>query len=183
VKSTIGAVALRKFVRFLSTASVFDLPTMYRVRSALYGWMFGIREMNVGSRVVLSAAHPSSTSSLYAAAGLRIGADSYLDYSGGIDIGARVQISEGVRIFTHSHDIDGDVSIRRSGISFDALQIADDAWIGAGATITGTTKRIGIGAMVGAGAVVTSPVPDYAVVAGVPARPIRIRAIDGGVAS
>lgn len=52
--------------------------------------------------------------------------------------------------------------------------VGADAWIGAGATVRAGV-RIGHGAVVGAGAVVTRDVADYEVVAGVPARRIRMR--------
>lgn len=52
--------------------------------------------------------------------------------------------------------------------------IGDDAWIGARATII-AGNRIGNGAIVAAGSVVTKDVPDYAIVAGVPARIVRTR--------
>ena len=55
--------------------------------------------------------------------------------------------------------------------------IGADAWIGAGATVRGGV-RIGHGAVVGAGAVVTRDVSDYEMVAGVPARRIRMRFAD-----
>ncbi|MFP4058072.1 MAG: acyltransferase [Candidatus Brocadiia bacterium] len=49
------------------------------------------------------------------------------------------------------------------------ITVGDDAWLGAGAILLpGVT--VGRCALVGAGAVVTRDVPDYAVVAGVPAR-------------
>ncbi len=52
--------------------------------------------------------------------------------------------------------------------------IGNDVWIGANVLIkSGVT--IGNGAVIGAGAVVTHNVPDYAIVAGIPARIIRYR--------
>lgn len=51
------------------------------------------------------------------------------------------------------------------------IRIKDGAWIGAGAILLpGVT--IGQRAIIGAGSVVTKDVPDYAIVAGNPARPI-----------
>lgn len=52
--------------------------------------------------------------------------------------------------------------------------VGNDVWIGAHVIIK-SGVRIGNGAIIGAGAVVTHDVPDYAVVAGVPARVIKYR--------
>lgn len=53
-------------------------------------------------------------------------------------------------------------------------RIGHDTWIGHGAMVKPEVV-LGDGAVVAAGAVVTRDVPDYAVVAGVPARVIRLR--------
>jgi len=52
--------------------------------------------------------------------------------------------------------------------------IADNVWIGVDAVIL-RGVRIGHGAIVGANAVVTKDVPDFSIVAGVPARVIKYR--------
>lgn len=52
--------------------------------------------------------------------------------------------------------------------------IGDDVWIGYGAQVMGGVT-IGSGSIVGAGAIVTKDVPEYTVVAGVPAAIISVR--------
>ena len=52
--------------------------------------------------------------------------------------------------------------------------IGNDVWIGANAVILRNVK-VGDGAVIGAGAVVTKDVPPYAIVAGVPAKVIKMR--------
>ncbi len=52
--------------------------------------------------------------------------------------------------------------------------LGHDCWIGHGAIVR-PEVTVGIGAIVAAGAVVTKDVPPFAIVAGVPARPLRAR--------
>ncbi|MFS0696201.1 CatB-related O-acetyltransferase [Streptomyces nitrosporeus] len=59
--------------------------------------------------------------------------------------------------------------------------VGHDVWLGNGATVM-PGVRIGNGAIVAAGAVVTRDVPDYCVVGGNPAAPIRMRYSDADVA-
>ena len=112
---------------------------------------------------------------------LRVGDDTwigqgvFLHSAGGIVIGARVGVGPFVKVLTSVHDEGGrDVPILDAPLRFAPVLIEDDSDIGVGAIILpGIT--IGRGAQVGAGAVVTRDVPAYAVVAGNPAKLLRMR--------
>ncbi|WP_205850139.1 DapH/DapD/GlmU-related protein [Nakamurella flava] len=56
----------------------------------------------------------------------------------------------------------------------DLITIGDDVWIGAGAVVL-SGIRVGHAAVIAAGAVVINDVPDFAVVAGCPARVVGAR--------
>lgn len=104
-----------------------------------------------------------------------IGQQCFLHSAGGITVGARVGIGPGVKVLTSVHAEAGrDVPILFSPIEFSPVFIEDDVDIGVNAVIL-PGVRVGRGAQVGAGAVVTEDVPPYAVVAGVPARVLRLR--------
>ncbi|MCK0152052.1 CatB-related O-acetyltransferase [Marivita sp. S6314] len=61
------------------------------------------------------------------------------------------------------------------------MRVGNDCWIGRDAMLT-PTAQLGDGVIVGAGAVVSGRVPDYAIVAGNPARVVRMRFSDDEIA-
>jgi acetyltransferase-like isoleucine patch superfamily enzyme len=94
---------------------------------------------------------------------------------GGLRIGSKVRIATHTIMVPAKHIFDRvDIPIMFQGETREGIAIKDDVWIGSGAIILdGVT--VGTGAVVGAGAVVTRDIPDYHVVAGVPAKTIRVR--------
>ena len=100
---------------------------------------------------------------------------SYISGEGGLLIGSDVLIGPHVRLLSAGHVIDGgDEIISKNPISYGAIRIDSGAWIAAGATVL-PGVHVGRGSVVGAGAVVTADVPEFAVVAGNPAKIIRYR--------
>lgn len=124
--------------------------------------------------------------------GVNVGASSYGDcfdpaiIPPGITIGRYVSIARGVRMFTQNHPLnrlsthpfcyEGTPGVSATAdLAPGKLDIGHDVWIGCNAIITPGCHRIGTGAVIGAGAVVTRDVPEYAIVAGTPARVLRYR--------
>lgn len=104
-----------------------------------------------------------------------IGQGCFFHSAGGLTIGSNVGIAPHVRILTSHHlEAGRAVPIPRSPLRFAPVVIEDDCDIGIGAIIL-PGVRIGRGVQVGAGAVVTRDVEPYSVVAGVPAKVLRMR--------
>jgi len=94
-----------------------------------------------------------------------------LNDKGRVRIGDRVAIAERVTLVISSN---ANFSKIRPFVKdiHGYIEIDDDAWLGTGCIIL-PDVRIGKGAVVGAGSVVTKNVPDFTVVAGIPAKPIQ----------
>ena len=158
--------------------SMFGLPLLRQLRSAIYRWHFKADGLNVSDRVMIVAAHSNTYAGIKFGRGVELGADTYLDYSGNLLVGDNVAISEGAQIFTHNHEIrEGQSNWHKNPIEFSSLEIGADAWIGASAIVLPQVGRIGRGAVLGAGAVLTQDVADYEVYAGNPARRLFARNI------
>ena len=101
-------------------------------------------------------------------------------------IGRYCSFADGVCIFNANHPIELKSThpffyepsfgyVESEQISRRSIVIGNDVWIGQNAVILASVKKIGHGAVIGAGAVVTKDVPEFAILAGNPARILRYR--------
>jgi asparagine synthase (glutamine-hydrolysing) len=99
---------------------------------------------------------------------------SIVNGTGGVDIGDDTLVGPGVRIISYQHRHARETTIRTQAVDARPIRIGRDCWLGANSVIlAGVT--IGDGAVVAAGAVVRADVPDFAIVAGVPASVKKYR--------
>lgn len=93
----------------------------------------------------------------------------YIDSKGGVTMESNCFLTEYTKIFTHSHS-ESDHMVR----TYKPVVIGEYAKIYTASTILpGVT--VGKGAIVATGAIVTKDVPDWTLVAGIPAKPMRMR--------
>ncbi|MBM7071757.1 acyltransferase [Shewanella sp. 202IG2-18] len=92
----------------------------------------------------------------------------------GIVIGDRTRIANNVTIYAFNHGMAPDAPIYQQAVTSLGVKIGQDVWVGAQAGIVdGVT--IGDQAVIGMGSIVTKDIPDFAIVAGNPARVIGDR--------
>lgn len=106
-----------------------------------------------------------------------IGSNSVIISLAGIELGEAVLLAGGCYLSAGAyptHDRTRPI-MDQDAVSKGPIRIGDGAWLGTCAVVLdGVT--VGKGAVVGAGAIVTKDVPDWAIVAGVPARQVGSRA-------
>ncbi len=96
-----------------------------------------------------------------------------------VTIGDRVLMGADVIIYTSNHVwSERDATYIGQGLETSPVSIGSDTWIGARSIILPGVS-IGQGATLAAGCVVSRDVPDYAVVGGVPARVLKVKAASG----
>lgn len=158
----------------------------YRKKNVKFRW-----NTLIGLKTIFEGCNRIGLKSVFSG---RIGYASYIGPNCNInaDIGKFCCIANDVLTVYGSHPSQDWVSIhpaffsirKQSGFSYvnenlynemqDRVQIGNDVWIGARATLLGGIT-IGDGAIIAAGAVVTKDVEPYTIVGGVPAKPIRKR--------
>jgi len=106
---------------------------------------------------------------------VHIGEKSFIDATGGVEIGRDSFTGPHVTIISGNHNFqDTNVPIRLQGGTAEKITIGPDVWLGANVTVLGGVT-IGKGAVIGAGSVVTKNIPPYGIALGCPAKVIRQR--------
>jgi acetyltransferase-like isoleucine patch superfamily enzyme len=134
--------------------------------------------INIGDNVSIEKGVVISTSEkgrIFIGNNVYIGEYSVLTSNEEINIGDNVLISPHNDIVDFNHIYqDPTKFVNEQGVIAKKITIQEDAWIGSGSKILmGVT--IGKGAIIGAGSVVTKDVASYHVVAGDPAKTIKMR--------
>lgn len=130
--------------------------------------------VSIGSYSVIEALVPERGVTVHIADGVYIGHFLRLTAMTEVRIGAEAMLSDRVYVADTGHEYrDVTVPIKRQPLlDGRRVEIGAGAWVGIGAVIVGDV-RIGTNAVVAANSVVREDVPDFAVVAGDPARVIR----------
>lgn len=167
---------LKRGIMYLLSSFWFDVPLLMNLKMIILKAFFDIGEStHVSYRTLFLSPHNTSKSYLKIGNNVGIEHDCELDYSGGLEIGNNVWISEGVLVSTHKHIVKTREEKKKQPTEYLPLIIEDEVWVGARAIILPGVMKIARGAVIGAGAIVTKDVAEWTVVAGNPARPISTR--------
>ena len=109
--------------------------------------------------------------------GDRSGIGDHCRLQGVVVIGDDVMMAPEVALIATNHIHDRtDIPMNQQGEKQESIVIGNDVWIGFRAIVLAGVN-VGTGAIIAAGSVVTKDVPDYTIVAGVPAKPIKTRSM------
>ena len=169
---------LRRIALLLLGNLLFEAPVLRQIKNAVYKRVFNMGigcNTQFGVKFVLVHPNPEIDQTLKIGNRVAFGANSFLDFSGGLELGDDTWFSQNVFIFTHTHQVKSRILKKEQPITYHPLKIGDDCWIAANVTILPSVGSIGVGAIIGAGSVVTKPVEPYAIIAGNPAKKIGER--------
>ncbi len=141
----------------------------------------GVRFIGNGYRIIQPNVCIYNPDRLSMGERITINDNSYIECSGGVEIGSDVMIGHGVSILSNSHKFDAlDIPMNQQGETFDKIVIGSNVWIGAKATILqGVT--INDGAVIGAHSLVNKDVIKNEVVGGTPIHHLRVREYDESI--
>lgn len=165
--------AVRRLAQLAVSSRIFDIPPLLWLRHAILSKMFPAgRGILIGPNCWFIQPHGCATGYLTFGNDVKLNHSIEIDYSGGVDIGNDVWISQNVLIETHDHVISkgpkSSWKLRRS-----PLAIEDGVWIGANCVILESVSRIGSNSIIAAGAVVSKNVEPNTLVGGIPAKLIK----------
>lgn len=120
---------------------------------------------------VINVVHPAAVVSPHARSGEGLTACACAIINAGAILGENVLVNSAA-VVEHDCHIGDHVHIATGARLSGGVTVGDGSHIGAGATVR-QGVRIGRGSTIGAGAVVINDVPDFVIVAGVPARLLR----------
>ncbi len=109
---------LRELYWFSKSSSVFSLPFLRKFRNIIARKHLNIESIKVGDRVFIRASHNVESSYFKADKGLMVASDCSIDFTGGLKLGKNVTFSEGVKVLTHDHELNGAIDWRHNPISF-----------------------------------------------------------------
>ena len=104
-----------------------------------------------------------------------VGRGTEIDVLGNVTVGAHTVIAPRCFITDHNHGMLPGLRIDQQPCNIEPVAIGSDVWLGTGVVVLPGVS-IGDGAVVGANSVVTKDVAPMTVVAGAPARFLRVRA-------
>lgn len=166
--------------RFLQkyTSRKYELPHLRKKRQKAYMKMYNMgKGCIIEYNVELSRQH-FLCGNVSIGSNVLLAKNVFIDYSGDVKIKDNVQIANDVIIETHHHPFHSDYRKNRKDVVSSSIMIEEGAVLGSRAIVLSSCQYIGKHARVAAGAVVTKDVPDYATVAGIPAKVIKMSISD-----
>lgn len=161
-----GKTLVKGFLWWMTNSVMCQCPSRHIRR----GWL-KLMGMNInGKAIFFEGYHIRNPKGITIEDGVSIGPKVLLDGRKGLHIGKSAVIAYEAIIWTLNHDYN-DIHFCGKGAP---VVIGEYAWICSRAIVLPGIK-IGKGAVVASGAIVTKDVPDYAIVAGIPAKVIGHR--------